>query len=249
MFKKLTYFRSLFAVILYNKHEIDKSKEVFEDLMEEDQYNIGNLGVYSDILYVNGEQAKLSILAHELVKIEKFSPETCHVLGNYYSCKGMSDKAIFYFKRALVLDPKRLSIWVLLGHEYTELKERALAIECYRKGAQSNDYRAWYGLGEAYELLSMYQYALYYYKKACLVRPYDSRMWSALAVCYEKSGHILEAVKCYEKAEAYTDIEGKAAIKLAQLYQQLGNEDKAALYYAKHIEKNQDEDVYIFIIS
>jgi hypothetical protein len=32
------------------------------------------------------------------------------------------------------------------------------------------DYRAWYGLAQAYELLSMHQYALYYFQKATTLR-------------------------------------------------------------------------------
>lgn len=32
------------------------------------------------------------------------------------------------------------------------------------------DYRAWYGLGQAYELLSMHQYALHYYQRATALR-------------------------------------------------------------------------------
>lgn len=32
------------------------------------------------------------------------------------------------------------------------------------------DYRAWYGLGQAYELLSMHRYALYYYQHATALR-------------------------------------------------------------------------------
>ena len=32
------------------------------------------------------------------------------------------------------------------------------------------DYRAWYGLGQAYELLNMHQYALYYYQHATSLR-------------------------------------------------------------------------------
>lgn len=32
------------------------------------------------------------------------------------------------------------------------------------------DYRAWYGLGQAYELLSMHQYGLYYYQRATALR-------------------------------------------------------------------------------
>jgi hypothetical protein len=32
------------------------------------------------------------------------------------------------------------------------------------------DYRAWYGLGQAYELLSMHHYALHYYQHATALR-------------------------------------------------------------------------------
>jgi len=48
------------------------------------------------------------------------------------------------------------------------------------------DYRAWYGLGQTYELLGESFYALNYYRRATGLRPYDPRMWAALAGCYEK---------------------------------------------------------------
>lgn len=48
------------------------------------------------------------------------------------------------------------------------------------------DYRAWYGLGQTYELLGEPFYAVSYYQRAAALRPYDARMWSALASCYEK---------------------------------------------------------------
>lgn len=66
------------------------------------------------------------------------------------------------------------------------------------------DYRAWYGLGQAYELLSMHQYALHYYQHATALRyvidsvilpayhvapsPYDVRLWQAQGMCYEEIG-------------------------------------------------------------
>lgn len=49
---------------------------------------------------------------------------------------------------------------------------------------QPSDFRALYGLGQAYELLKLPYYALYYYRKAALLRPEDARMWCALAQCY-----------------------------------------------------------------
>jgi len=55
----------------------------------------------------------------------------------------------------------------VMGHEYVEMKNSHAAIEAYRRAVDVNrkDYRAWYGLGQAYELLNMHQYALHYYRK------------------------------------------------------------------------------------
>lgn len=75
-----------------------------------------------------------------------------------------------------------------MGHEYVEIKNTNAAIASYRRAVDVNakDYRAWYGLGQTYELLGEPYYALSYYQKATALRPYDARMWCALAVCYEK---------------------------------------------------------------
>ena len=47
------------------------------------------------------------------------------------------------------------------------------------------DYRAWYGLGQTYEILQMHFYSLHYFRKATALRPYDARMWCAMGQCYE----------------------------------------------------------------
>lgn len=111
--------------------------------------------------------------------------------GNHYSLRSEHEKAIKYFKRAVQLDRTYLSAWTLMGHEYIELKNSNAAIEAYRRAAgkstpvtqcfgskrvlpltdvNQKDYRAWYGLAQAYELLSMHQYALYYFQKATTLR-------------------------------------------------------------------------------
>ena len=47
------------------------------------------------------------------------------------------------------------------------------------------DYRAWYGLGQTYEMLHMPYYALHYFRRATQLRPKDARMWCVLAGCWE----------------------------------------------------------------
>lgn len=81
-----------------------------------------------------------------------------------------------------------------MGHEYLEMKNSHAAIEAYRrcigrsglnrdvlpladapylhllKDISKKDYRAWHGLGQAYELLDMPQYALHYFQRSCALR-------------------------------------------------------------------------------
>ena len=144
------------------------------------------MDVYSNILYVKEENVPLTVLARRLADEDPYRPETCCVIGNYYSFRGQHDKAVMYFQRALKLDPNFLAAWTLMGHEFVELKNPPAAIEAYRKAVAINpgDYRAWYGLGQTYELVNMPYYALYYYSKAVLLRPRDARMWNAMGHCY-----------------------------------------------------------------
>ena len=111
------------------------------------------------------------------------------LLGNHYSLRSEHEKAVKYFRRATQLDRTYLSAWTLMGHEYVEMKNSHAAIEAYRRAVgmwkswiflrrswptsldvNRKDYRAWYGLGQAYELLSMHHYALHYYQRATALR-------------------------------------------------------------------------------
>lgn len=90
--------------------------------------------------------------------------------------------------------------------------------DAYRHAVDLNprDYRAWYGLGQTYELMLMPYYALYYYRRATMLRPSDARMWCALGQCYESEQLDLHAaaIRCYRRAVANGDREGIALHKL-----------------------------------
>ena len=147
---------------------------------------------------------KLAFLAQLTSRTDKFRPETCCVVGNYYSLKAEHEKAVMYFRRALTLDRSFLSAWTLMGHEYTEMKNTHAAIESYRRAVDVNrkDYRAWYGLGQTYELLEMYAYALWYYQKAAALRSHDPKMWHAGGSCFARVGRLPNAIRAYKHALA-----------------------------------------------
>jgi anaphase-promoting complex subunit 8 len=64
---------------------------------------------------------------------DNFRPETCCIIGNYYSMKREHAKAVIYFKKALRLNRGYSSAWTLLGQEYLEMKNTYAAAESYRR--------------------------------------------------------------------------------------------------------------------
>ncbi|KAI5289874.1 Anaphase-promoting complex subunit 23 [Ascosphaera aggregata] len=82
------------------------------------------------------------------------------------------------------------------------MKNTHAAIESYRRAVDVNqkDYRAWYGLGQAYEVLDMVFYALFYYERAAALRPYDPKMWQAVGSCYAKMDRLEQGIHALKRA-------------------------------------------------
>lgn len=241
IFPQSTYLLAQQALTSYHMLDFDQSQDQFERLASDDPHRMEHMDVYSNVLYVKEDKTELSRLAHRALKVEKYRPETCCIIGNYYSIKGKHDRAIVYFHRALKLDPNFLSAWTLIGHEYVEMKNTSAAIEAYRHAVDLNerDYRAWYGLGQAYEILNMFLYSIYYYRKAAAIRPYDPRMWCALGGCYDQLNKGDEAVACFQRAVGNQDREGIASYHLGRIYELRNQPHDAAKYYQIHLGLRQ----------
>lgn len=221
----------------------DEAEILYEDLRNQEPYRLEGMDLYSNILFMSERRAQLSHLAHSAIKVDKYRPETCCIVGNYYSLKKQHERAVIYFRRALKLDPHYLAAWTLIGHEYVEMQNTEAAIQAYRRAVDidSKDYRAWYGLGQTYEILTMHSYALYYYRKAVMIRPADARMWVALGQCYQKLKKTNEAIASYERAYGHGDHEGIAALALGKLFKGKQNFELAAEYFKKHVKKQDEE--------
>lgn len=201
-FPTSTFLLTQLATLHYHAKDYDAAASIFEDLLVTHPQRLDGLDHYSNILYVMADRTRLAFLAHLATSIDKFRPETCCVVGNYYSLCSQHEKAVMYFRRALTLDRNFLAAWTLMGHEYVELKNTHAAIESYRRAVDVNrkDYRAWYGLGQAYEVLDMGFYALFYYQRAAGLRPYDPKMWQAVGSCYAKMDRLDQAIQAFKRA-------------------------------------------------
>lgn len=237
-FVQSAYLQSQLAMAYYDVRDYDSAHEHFLALTEREPYRLDHMDAFSNVLYVKDQKVALSHLAHRSVTVDKYRPETCIIVGNYYSSKGRHEKAVQYFQRALKLDRNYLSAWTLLGHEYIEMKNTAAAIEAYRRAVDISDreYRAWYGLGQTYEIMNMLLHALFYFRKAAALHPHDARMWCAIGGCLLGLDRRADAEKSYERAVSLGDGEGIATRKLAELYREDGDEEKAAKCYLRHLE-------------
>ena len=190
------------ALLSYHAKDLVLAEQRFCHLLALHPHRLDSLDHYSNILYVMNLRPKLAFLAHLCSNVDKFRPESCVVIGNYYSLLSLHEKAVQYFRRALTLDRACLSAWTLMGHEYVELKNTHAAIESYRRAVDVNrrDYRAWYGLGQTYEVLEMHAYALWYYKKAAGLRPWDGKMWMAVGSCLQRMGRNQDGIKALKRA-------------------------------------------------
>ena len=171
-FKDSVYIMNQIAHASYISQEYDIAIDWFQRLLERDPYRYENLDLYSNILYIKESYGELANLAFNIFQNDKYRPESCCVIGNYYSLRGDHQKSALYFMRAIKLDRKFISAWTLMGHEYLEMKNTSAAIESYRTAVDTDptDFRAWYGLGQAYEINQMYSYATHYYANAALAK-------------------------------------------------------------------------------
>ncbi|CAD6198243.1 unnamed protein product [Caenorhabditis auriculariae] len=213
-----------------HRHDHDQAISNFEQIRAMDPYRIKGLHLFSDSLYIRSDKTSLSKLALALFETHRFRWETCCVVANYYAVRRENEQAIKYFQRALRLNPGVASIWVLIGHEFMEIKNNSAACVAYRKAIEVDpaDYRGWYGLGQLYDILKMPSYSLYYYQQAQKCKPHDSRMLVALGEVYSKVNRIYDAEKCFSGAYLFGDIEGGALWQLAKLYENISDDEKAA---------------------
>lgn len=247
-FARSSYVTSQLALANYHLKDVAESFLLFSSLRHSDPYRLADLDVYSNVLFVMEKGESLSRLAQDCVKIDKYCSETCCVIGNFYGLRGDHENAIVYFQRAAKLNRADRSVWILLGHEYLELKNCSLAIEAYSRALEvwKHDFRGHYGLAQVYELLRMPKFALYYYKQAHRLKSSDPRILLALGSCYYELNQLEEAKKCMKQAVAFKDQEGVALIKLAELLAKTNEDEDAAKLYNKFIAKAETSKEGVF---
>lgn len=175
---------------------------VLRRLYAADPLRLGGTDVYSHVLFLEGRRGDLAALAQHVHRVDRYSAETCLVVGNYYSLEQNAPEALRHFERAVRLCPRSTQAWLLLGYEYLNAHNVRAATAAYRAAldVDPHEFRAWHGLAQTYLMLHQRLHAVYYARRACELQPRDPRMWDFLAQCYSESGDLPSALRASVRA-------------------------------------------------
>ncbi|GKV14227.1 hypothetical protein SLEP1_g25129 [Rubroshorea leprosula] len=159
------------------------------------------MDVYSNVLYTKECFSALSYLAHRVILTDKCGPETCCIIGNYYSLNGQHEKSVMYFKRALKLNKNYLSAWTLMGHEYVEMKNIPAAVDAYHCVVDIVLMIIEHAMAQCCETeqLHMVEEAIKCYRRAANCNDREAIALHQLAKLYKELGCSDEAAFYYKK--------------------------------------------------
>ncbi|RYC58789.1 hypothetical protein CHU98_g7414 [Xylaria longipes] len=241
------------------------ARSIFSEMLVSNPRYFDFLEHYSNVLYKLKSRAALAFAAQLASSVELYRPETCCAIGYFYSISSRHEDAIVYFRRAVTLDRSCTSAWTFLGHKFMDVGNFHAALSSYLRsiGLNQHDYRAFYGLGKAYEALEKPNTALYYYRRAVALRPDEMGLWQTMGNCMAILSKVPQAITALKRAiecssAAFSkpdEFKGDIALlrlqrvntlfQSAELYEKLHNRQEAT----SHLEQCLDEAIEHFSVT
>jgi anaphase-promoting complex subunit 3 len=189
-----------------------------------------DMEIYSTVLWHLKNDVELSYLAHELMEVDRLSPQAWCAIGNSFSHQRDHDQALKCFKRATQLDPRFAYAFALQGHEHVANEEYDKALDAFRKGisVDSRHYNSWYGLGQVYEKMGKLEYAEQHYRNAVQINPSNAVLICCMGLVIEKMNNPKTALFHYSRATSLAPKSVLARFRKARVLMKL-SELKLAL--------------------
>ena len=190
---------------------------------------LADMEVYSTILWHLKKEIDLAFLSHEIIDIDRDSPQAWCAVGNSFSLQKDHDQALKCFKRATQLDPKFAYAFTLQGHEHVSNEEYDKALAAYRSSiaAENRHYNAWYGLGKVFEKQGKYEFAEQHYRTAATINPTNAVLICCIGVVLEKMKNPRAALAQYARSCELAPKSALSRFKKARVLMALHEPQKA----------------------
>ena len=192
---------------------------------------LDDMEVYSTTLWHLKSDIDLAFLAHEIIDIDRNSPQAWCAVGNSFSLQRDHDQALKCFKRATQIDPKFAYAFTLQGHEHVANEEYDKALSAYRSSiaAENRHYNAWYGLGKVFEKQGKYVFAEQHYRTAASINPTNAVLVCCIGVVLEKLKNHKAALIQYSRACELSEKSALCRFKKARVLMTLQQPEKALM--------------------
>ena len=188
-----------------------------------------DMEVYSTTLWHLKSDIDLAFLAHEIIDIDRNSPQAWCAVGNSFSLQRDHDQALKCFKRATQIDPKFAYAFTLQGHEHVANEEYDKALSAYRSSiaAENRHYNAWYGLGKVFEKQGKYAFAEQHYRTAASINPTNAVLVCCIGMVLEKLKNHKAALIQYSRACELSEKSALCRFKKARVLMTLQEPERA----------------------
>ena len=215
----------------YEQAAYADAEKIFSRIRSMSPSRLEDMEYYSTSLWHLKQDVDLAFLSHELVDLDRLSPQAWCAVGNSCSLQRDHDQALKCFKRATQLDPAFAYAYTLQGHEYVQNEEYDKAMSAYRAAitAENRHYNAWYGLGRVFEKQGRYPVAEHHYRTAQQINPTNAVLITCIGVMLEKQKNLKAALVKYSEACQISEKGTLWRFKKARVLVALGQPERALL--------------------
>jgi len=162
--------------------------------------------------------------------------------GNYYSKKGMYDKALIDYNALLGAKPKDFKSYVHRANVYGIQKKYELAIVDYTKALSINaNYAdAYVNRGITYSIMKQYKKAFEDYSRAIALQPGKTSIYVNRAYAYLENGNYEQAINDYDFLTRKEPYENNHYFYRGLAYHRSGNYEAAMKDYTHTLQLNAE---------
>ena len=184
--------------------------------------------------FVKDKQLYYLELTLKKIKDQPTNPKSYYDAGIiYYNYKHDSDKALYYFRKALEVDTKYDVASNYVAKILAEKGNHEEAIHVLKSALElgSKNETTYINLGVIYMSLGRLDDALEIFKKASLINPQKITPYYNIGLVLVKQKQFGKAIDMFKKCLALNPTDGRVYLHLALLYQKINQPERAIKYY------------------
>ena len=214
-----------------NMMKYEQASKIFELAVQVNPNVTDGLEYYSSCLWYTKDIAQLLDLERKTSQNFKSNCVNSVIHGNFCSAVKKTDDAIVSFKSAVKHNPSDSYALCLLGHELVFLEDYKSAKECYFKALEtdSQQFNAYWGLGNIYLQIDDSQSALVYFYNALAVNPHCALIYSYIGVAHLNLNSSKKALENFEKSEQLIPDSTMNLYHISLAYFKMGDFNRAAI--------------------